>query len=71
MRIKQITYQFRRDFDAIYECEHCGFICKGGGYDDENFHKNVIPDMICPNCGKKSPPSYKPREPKYPEGYQI
>ena len=24
MRIKEITYQHRRDFQAIYECDHCG-----------------------------------------------
>ena len=24
MKIKKITFQIRRDFTAIYECEHCG-----------------------------------------------
>jgi len=53
MRIKEITYQNRRDFKAIYECQHCGHEEEGWGYDDSNFHNNVIPNMICKECGKK------------------
>lgn len=71
MRIKEITYQNRRDFEAIYECESCGFSHKGRGYDDANFHNNVIPAAKCPDCGKTAPESYRPLETKYPEGYQI
>lgn len=74
MKIKQITYQHRRDFTAIYECEGCGHEIKGSGYDDRNFHENVIPDMKCPNCnktGKKLNINYRPLATKYPEGYQI
>jgi predicted RNA-binding Zn-ribbon protein involved in translation (DUF1610 family) len=52
MRIKEITSQSRRDFYAIYECEHCGHTHKGSGYDDDNFHRNVVPNMNCPKCGK-------------------
>lgn len=54
MHIKEITNQSRRDFHAIYECEHCGFTENGSGYDDSNFHENVIPNMVCPECQKKS-----------------
>ena len=54
MRIKEITYQNRRDFQAIYECEHCGYAEKSDGYDDSNFHNNIIPNMKCKNCGKSS-----------------
>ena len=25
MRIKEILWQNRRDFKAVYECEHCGY----------------------------------------------
>ena len=25
MRIKEITYQSRRDFKAIFKCPHCGY----------------------------------------------
>jgi len=53
VKIKSITSQHRRDFHAIYECELCGFITKEKyGYDDRNFHDNVIPTMKCERCGK-------------------
>jgi len=43
------------DFWAVYECEHCGYITDEiAGYDDVNFHKNVIPNMECKKCGLKS-----------------
>ena len=34
------------------ECEHCGYSHEGSGYDDANFHYNVIPNMKCKECGK-------------------
>lgn len=72
MRIKEILSQHRRDFRAIYECEHCGKEVKGSGYDDRNFHDNVIPKMECKECGKTADQSkYRPLATKYPEGYQI
>lgn len=71
MKIKTIESQSRRDFNAIYECEHCGHTQKGYGYDDKNFHENVIPNMKCNNCGEKAPDSYRPLATKYPEGYHI
>ena len=71
MRIKEIIEQHRRDFTAIYECEHCGYTKKGSGYDDANFHNNVVPNMICPECGKKASENYRPLTTKYPEGYQV
>ena len=71
MRIKEILSQNRRDFRAIYECEHCGYTYEGSGYDDANFHNNVIPEMKCPKCGKIAPNNYRPLSPKYPEGYQV
>lgn len=71
MKIKEILFQHRRDFEAIYECEHCGHTLKGRGYDDANFNNNVIPAMTCPKCGKTAPDNYRPLATKYPEGYQI
>lgn len=74
MKIKEITYQYRRDFQAIYECEGCGRTVKGRGYDDAYFHNGVIPTMRCDKCGKTSAEcgaDYRPLTTKYPEGFQI
>lgn len=45
--------QHRRDFRGTYECERCGCSYEGSGYDDANFHNNVIPSMTCKECGEK------------------
>jgi ribosomal protein L37AE/L43A len=71
MRIKEILDQHRRDFTAIYECEHCGHEVKKSGYDDTYFHNKVIPDMACEKCGQKAKGNYRPLAPKYPEGMQV
>ena len=75
MKIIEILSQNRRDFRADYKCESCGHIEHNqSGYDDANFHYNVIPNMKCPVCGKTSIESgteYRPLTTKYPEGYQI
>ena len=71
MKIKRILSQNRRDFRAVYECEHCGHTFADYGYDDANFHNNVIPNMVCKNCGKKAGEDYRPLATKYPEGVQI
>lgn len=72
MRIKEILSQHRRDFRAIFECDHCGHETKEmGGYDDANYHDNVVPEFRCPECGKKAGEDYEPRTPKYPEGQTI
>ncbi len=71
MKIKKILSQNRRDFRAIYECEHCGAVSAGYGYDDANFHKNIIPEMKCDVCGKKAPEDYRSLTTKYPEGKVV
>ena len=71
MKIKKILSQHRRDFRAIYECEHCGFEQEDSGYDDAFFHNQVIPSKVCPKCGKKAGEDYRPLATKYPEGFQI
>ena len=71
MRIKEIVSQHRRDFKAIYECEHCGETERLGGYDDDNFHRNVIPNMTCDACGKRASETYRPLATKYPAGMQV
>jgi len=65
MKIKTIKSQSRRDFTATYECEHCGKTSEGSGYDDANFHENVMPNMECKSCGKKADEKYRPLATKY------
>ncbi len=71
MKIKSIISQSRRDFSALYVCEHCGHETKGTGYDDANFHENVIPSTVCGKCGKKADENYRPLATKYPEGRVV
>ena len=71
MKIKKIINQMRRDFTAIYECEHCGHEQKGPGYDDGYFHQTVIPMMKCEKCGKTADESYRPLTTKYPDGQIV
>ena len=49
------SYDFhRRDFWADMECQYCGYVEKEiRCYDDTFFHQQVIPNMVCKNCGKK------------------
>ena len=49
MKIKEVTHQHRRDFTATLVCENCGKEKKDhNGYDDDNYHRNVIPNIKCP-----------------------
>lgn len=65
MKIKTIKSQHRRDFVADFECENCGNVVEMWGYDDDNFHQNVIPKMVCKKCGKTAPENYRPLATKY------
>jgi hypothetical protein len=58
MRLKKKVSQHRRDFQAIYECDwdDCRHEQSGYGYDDANFHENVIPRMECKKCGRPAAP---------------
>lgn len=72
MKIKEITSRLRRDFWAIYICEHCGYETgTESGYDDANFHQNVIPDMACESCGKKGLKDTPKVAPRYPENLAV
>ena len=71
MKIKTILSQHRRDFTAIYICEHCQNEKESNGYDDTHFHQNVIPTMKCKECGKASPSNYRGLAPKYPADLQV
>lgn len=71
MKIKKVTSRSRRDFWAVYKCEHCDAEKATHGYDDANFHDNVIPKMKCHDCGKISPENYEPIATKYEESVVI
>lgn len=74
MKIKEVKHQNRRDFYADYECESCGHVQYGNGYDDRNFHDNVIPNMKCQECGKSRNDldiDGEFTQTRYPEGMQI
>jgi hypothetical protein len=71
MRIKQKTSQHRRDFTAVYACEHCDHEVEGRGYDDANFHANVIPFAPCPECNKIAPETAPRTAPDVPAGVVI
>lgn len=71
MRIQKIVRQHRRDFWAIFECEHCLNVYEQAGYDDEYFHRIVVPKMACPRCGKTADlNTYRPLNTRYPDGEQ-
>ena len=71
MKIESIISQHRRDFRAVYVCEHCGQTKEGSGYDDTYFHTKVIPAMKCPECGKVAPTEYRPLATKYSDGQVV
>ncbi len=53
MRIDKITYRAGRDFRATLVCEHCDNKQElTTGYDDANYHDNVLPAITCTKCGK-------------------
>lgn len=72
MRIKEIISQHRRDFLCTAECEHCDHIARNvPGYDDKNFHENVVPTWVCPKCKERAGKNYRPLTTKYPEGFTV
>jgi hypothetical protein len=74
MKIIKILSQHRRDFRAVYCCENCGQEVEERGYDDRNFHDNVVPNMKCKECGKSRTDLGIKGEyvgTKYPEGLQV
>lgn len=53
MKIQTILSEYRNDFTATIECEHCGHTEKlSSGYHDNYYHTMVIPAMTCGKCGK-------------------
>ena len=55
MKIEKILTRSRRDFTAVMKCEFCEYqVVNRDGYDDRNYHDNVIPAMTCENCGRST-----------------
>jgi len=53
MKIKSIISEYRNDFNAVMECEHCGHQSTlTTGHHDNYYHTSVIPAMTCKACGK-------------------
>lgn len=53
MKIKECTYSNgRNDFKAIFTCPLCDYEYEAWGYSDDNFYDRVMPNAICPKCGK-------------------
>jgi transcription elongation factor Elf1 len=75
MKIHKVTYQHRRDFSAIYECEFCGHRqSDDAGYDDRFYHDNVIPNKKCEKCGESTVSgggSIDATPTRFPEGQQV
>lgn len=73
MYIKKRVSQHRRDFTAVYKCEHCGEESEGSGYDDTYFHEHVIPRRECKGCGKASDGNvpFRPVATKYADGEVV
>lgn len=67
MYLKEKTWQHRRDFRGILQCEHCGQQQElTSGYDDVNYHENVIPSIKCRQCGQVAPADGKRTAPSVP-----
>lgn len=72
MKIAEITSQYRRDLTLILECESCGHMEENvSGYDDANYHQNVIPKRKCEECGEAAPADHRPLAPKYNENQTV
>ena len=54
-----------------YFCDCCGKEKQGEGYDDTHFHRDVVPDMKCKECGKTAGADYRPLATKYPDGQRV
>jgi len=66
MHLTKKLSQYRRDFQGIYTCEHCGHQQTSHGYDDDYFHTHVIPSMRCTNCDRIAEPTTPTSTPDVP-----
>jgi len=54
MNIKEVTFSSGNDFMAIFTCPLCKYEFEAWGYSDAYYFDNVMPNAICPKCGKNS-----------------
>ena len=54
MKIIEYKEFMRNDFIGEYKCEYCDRKIEAWGYNDDNFHNNVIPNVKCDKCGKST-----------------
>lgn len=52
MTITAMKWRVRNDFRATFKCENCGNEGDARGYSDSYFYGTVMPNAICPKCGK-------------------
>ena len=72
MKIETITSQHRRDFTATLVCEHCeASQTLTTGYDDDYYHRKVIPKIKCVSCGEIAPDDHRPLTTKYHESETV
>lgn len=69
MRIFEVIERWHlNDYSAIMKCEFCGsYQTDPNGYDDLNYHNNVIPIIECLTCKKSSTGSPK----SFPKGVLV
>lgn len=54
MKLIEVTWGDRNDFNGVLQCEHCAqFQYMTNGYRDERFMTKVIPAIKCVMCGRR------------------
>ena len=71
MKIKEIIKQEGDEFNAIFECEFCGDLFEGYGYDEPDFYSYILPGTKCIECGRTSNNKYGPMGRNLVEGNLI
>ena len=65
MKITKVTNRINNDFWATVSCEHCGAVVTNwSGYEDTNYHQNVMPKFHCKECGQNRAGETKALTPK-------
>jgi len=55
VKLLEIVWQHRNDFDAVLECEYCNNTqLVKNGYFDDRYMNQVIPAIKCIDCGKRT-----------------